>query len=157
MFKKPYDNQNKLDCYHFKSVLFGWTTSPFLLQDTLDFHLKSSNSPLKNIIKEGFYVDNFQGCINCEQKLLQIYSETNKEMKLANMSLRMWVSNNSILNNKIESDFKGSNLSDVTNILGLNWLVDIDSLSFKINLNKIKYVTNITKRELLGLISIRWV
>ena len=77
-------------------------------------------------VKESFYLDNFQGSTNCKQKLLQIYCEAKKEMKSVNMPLCMWVSNDFMLNNKIERDFINYNAPSITNILGINWLVKID-------------------------------
>ena len=51
----------KFEVFRFRSVLFGSTASPFLLQATLTKHLSESENPLGAKILEQFYVDNFQG------------------------------------------------------------------------------------------------
>ena len=57
----PLDPKSKIITYRFSLVLFGATSSPFLLQATLDFHLRKSTSQYKTLIRENFYVDNFMG------------------------------------------------------------------------------------------------
>lgn len=102
--------------YRFKSVLFGATSSPFLLQATLDTHLKRSNNKYKDLLSKSFYVDNFQGTTQCSQKLVDMYENANLELSRANMPLRMWVSNNPTLNEKIEHDFPDYKVPPSTNI-----------------------------------------
>ncbi|XP_069186433.1 uncharacterized protein [Procambarus clarkii] len=62
--KDPQDPNSDVITYRFASVLFGATSSPFLLQTTLDTHLKKSLSPYKAEISNNLYVDNFQGTTN---------------------------------------------------------------------------------------------
>ncbi|XP_069164575.1 uncharacterized protein [Procambarus clarkii] len=83
--KDPQDPNSEIIPYRFASVLFGATSSPFLLQATLDTHLKNSNSPYKTEISNNLYVDNFQGTTNDENKLVEIYHEANRELLGANM------------------------------------------------------------------------
>ncbi|XP_069183013.1 uncharacterized protein [Procambarus clarkii] len=103
--KDPNDPNSKLITYRLASVLFGTTSSPFLLQATLDTHLKKSNSPSKTEISNNLYVDNFQGTTSSESKLLNIYHEVNRELMGANMPLQSWVSNNAKLNQLIATEF----------------------------------------------------
>nr|XP_045590455.1 uncharacterized protein LOC123752449 [Procambarus clarkii] len=56
--KDPQDANSEVITYRFASVLFGSTSSPFLLQVILDTHLKKSNSPYKTDISNNLYVDN---------------------------------------------------------------------------------------------------
>ncbi|KAK3894099.1 hypothetical protein Pcinc_002118 [Petrolisthes cinctipes] len=90
----PNDETSPIKTYRFKSVLFGATSSPFLLQATIDYHLKTSDSPLKEVLASNFYVDNFQGTASEEWELISIYREANKQLKVANMPLRQWTTNN---------------------------------------------------------------
>ncbi|XP_069160496.1 uncharacterized protein [Procambarus clarkii] len=64
--KDPNNPNSELITYRFASVLFGATSSPFLLQATLDTHLKKSNSPNKMEISKNLYVNNFQETTNSE-------------------------------------------------------------------------------------------
>ncbi|XP_069168017.1 uncharacterized protein [Procambarus clarkii] len=85
--KDPQDPNSKIITYRFASVLCGATSSPFLLQATLDTHLKKSNSPYKTEISNNLYIDNFQGTTNDENKQVEIYHEANRELLGANMPL----------------------------------------------------------------------
>ena len=60
---------------------------------TLDYHLRKSDSPLKDQIAKSYYVDNLQGTSN-EIELLSIYSEAIEQLKSANMPLRTWALDN---------------------------------------------------------------
>ena len=150
-FKEPNNINSEIVTYRFASVLFGATSSPFLLQATLDFHLRRSNSKYRELLLRSFYVDNFCGSTNSEVELLEIYEEANKQLSSANMPLRMWATNNINLKDKIESDFENYKVSKINNILGLNWNVETDEISLKpINL---PIPVILTKRKLLGLVS----
>ncbi|XP_069195773.1 uncharacterized protein [Procambarus clarkii] len=85
--KDPNDPNSELITYRFPSVLFGATSSPLLLQATLDMHLKKFNSPNKAEISNNLYVDNFQGTASSESKLMNIYHMANQELMGANMPL----------------------------------------------------------------------
>ncbi|XP_069183705.1 uncharacterized protein [Procambarus clarkii] len=74
------DPNSELITYRFGSVLFGATSSLFLLQAALDMHLKKSNSLNKTEINNNLYVDNFQGTTSSESKLLNIYHEANSRI-----------------------------------------------------------------------------
>ena len=153
-FEDPSDINSKLVCYRFKAVPFGSTSSPFLLQATMDFHLKNSKSPYKDIIASNFYVDNLQFSVNNEEKLINIYNEANRLMLIANMPLRMWVTNNKKLRNIIHHDFPDYIMPNMSNVLGLQWNVYDDLLSIKIVTNKLKILSTLTKRQLLSLVSV---
>ena len=150
-FKDPHNPEVGLDTYRFASVLFGSTSSPFLLMATLDHHLNNSGSPFKNLIANSFYVDNLQGTMSDETELLEYYAEVNKQMDKANMPLRTWVTNNNQLKVQIERDYNNYAVPLTTTVLGLNWAVDTDLLSVK----AVDYVETevITKRTLLSLVS----
>lgn len=149
----PHDPQSSIKTYRFKSVLFGATSSPFLLQATIDHHLKTSESPLKDILATNFYVDNFQGTSSNEGELLSIYKEANKEMEKANMPLRQWNTNNPRLQEFIKKDYPEYEMAAITTILGLCWNTQDDTLSVK----PVKHSTTdsqaLSKRSLLSKVS----
>ena len=149
----PHDPNSTLKTYRFKSVLFGATSSPFLLQATLDHHLRSSISPIKEILTSSFYVDNFLGTTSEEDKLKTIYSEANKELQNANMPLRQWTSNNQSLKKQIQKDFPDYEIAETTSVLGLNWDTTEDTLSLKPVYYKQTEQKPLTKRLLLSQIS----
>lgn len=149
----PKDPNSALKTYRFKSVLFGATSSPFLLQATIDYHLKHSTSPIKEILSSNFYVDNFQGSVNDEHTLMNIYQESNKELQLANMPLRQWNTNNTHLKDRIKTDFPGQDMQQKTSVLGLQWDTQDDTLTVKPIKGRSSHEKSLTKRILLANIS----
>ena len=76
-FDDPNDSNSQVITYRFSSVLFGATSSPFILQATLDFHLRRVKSKYKDNLLSSFYIDNYIASINDENELLDIYDEAN--------------------------------------------------------------------------------
>ena len=93
----PADLDSPLVIYRFRSVLFGATCSPFLLHATLAHHFEQTETPIKEILKNGFYVDNFVGTTNEETEIELIYAESNRVLAEANMPLQQWASNSRLL------------------------------------------------------------
>ena len=141
----------KIVTYRFTSVLFGSTSSPFLLQATLTKHFQSSDSPLKETLLNNFYVDNFQGSTNDESTLLQIFFEANKTLTKANMPLQTWNSNNPQLQRLIKETYPDYDRPIQVLILGMSWNTDADTFTIK----KLEFPSypNLTKRQLLSLVS----
>ena len=54
----PSDTYSPLTLYRFKTVLFGATCSPFILNATLLKHLRQSGSETAKSIERDLYVDN---------------------------------------------------------------------------------------------------
>lgn len=146
---EPLKADSRVKTYRFKSVLFGATSSPFLLQATLDYHLRTSNSPMKATLADSFYVDNFQGSTTDEKYLISLYKEVNKELRLANMPLTRWSTNYPQLKDHITSDFPGYEVPRVTDVLGLQWDTTTDTLKLK-SVNYPQTDALLTKRMLLS-------
>lgn len=100
--KGPCDPHREIVSYRFASVLFGATSSPSLLQPTLDSHMKKSRSPHKTEISKNLYMDNDQGNTSDKTKVIEIYHEANHELLGANMPLQSWAFHNLQL---IEAEF----------------------------------------------------
>ncbi|XP_068223542.1 uncharacterized protein [Palaemon carinicauda] len=94
----PFDENSRVKTYRFKSVLFGATFSPFLLQMTLQYHFQISHSPYSGVLLSSFYVDNFQHNADNEQQLVELYDVANVEMKVIIWSdsevALQWLKNN---------------------------------------------------------------
>ena len=129
--ENPDNPHSRIKTYRFRSVLFGATSSPFLLQATLDYHLRRSSGDLRQEIASQLYIDNLQGGTSDEQHLLAIYTQANRELQEANMPLQQWTTNNPMLKAQIEQDFPDYQVPDETNILGLKWHIPGDELSLK--------------------------
>ena len=148
----PFDPNSNIITYRFCSMLFGVTSSPFLLQATLDFHLQKRVSPYKDLIRENFYVDNLVGSLNLESSLLEYYQDANKILLSANMPLREWSSCSKLLQTQIRGDQNGVQ-TDSVKLLGLQWNTENDTLQ----LHPVQFDSNPgipqTKRKLLSDVS----
>ncbi|XP_064120771.1 uncharacterized protein LOC135225369 [Macrobrachium nipponense] len=73
--------------FRFKVLLFGATCSPFLLNQTIQYHLQNHSDPIANSVKKSFYVDNFMKTYEkCEDLELES-NKVNQIMLEANMPL----------------------------------------------------------------------
>ena len=66
----PSDPDSKLITYRFKMVLFSSTSSPFMLNATLQHHLNSFDTPIACDMKRNLYVDNIISGCNSEDQVL---------------------------------------------------------------------------------------
>ena len=89
----PEDPESKFQVYRFKTVLFGSTSSPFMLNATLHHHLANYNTPVAEDMKENIYVDNIISGCNEEQATVGYYEEARSIMNEAHFNLRSWSSN----------------------------------------------------------------
>ena len=140
------DNE-RVVTYRFRSVMFGSTSSPFLLQATLYRHFMKSQSEYKDLLLNSFYVDNFLTTVDKEEELFQIHTEVNKCLEEAGMPLQLWNSNSKLFNEFVD---EGSR-EVITNVLGLLWDTDKDTICLKpVRLNQVE---SLSKRRALSLIS----
>ena len=137
----------KIKTYRFKSVLFGSTSSPFLLQATLYKHFQDSNSKYKETFSHAFYVDNFAVTVNDESELYLIQRDAMQCLDKANMPLNEWNSNSAHFNECINDPDR----KEMPSILGIVWNTKDDTLHVKSLKNEIP--EKLTKRSCLSLIS----
>ena len=149
--ENPFDESSPIKTYRFKSVLFGATCSPFLLQMTLQHHLNKSENHYAKLLSSSFYVDNLQGTSDSQVDMIRIYDAANAELGKAGMILSQWNTNSNNLKSHIRCIDSKVDFLDVNNILGLNWDTIKDTLSLK--KCKFENLEFITKRQLLSLVS----
>ena len=79
----PMNPESVFNTFRFKTVLFGSTSSPFLLNATLRCHLQNYDQAVAHDIKNNIYVDNvISGCEN-ETDTVQYYNEAQSIMQNA--------------------------------------------------------------------------
>ena len=152
-YSNPEDKESQLITYRFRSVLFGATCSPFLLQACLKYHFqKYKNDEVATLLQHNFYVDNLQACVTSEDQLFNIVDRANTIMAEAGMPLQEWVTNSRKLNDKIKStDYFIKSDNGETKVLGIIWNYNEDTLKFKpIRFDDSKHLS---KRNLLSNIS----
>ena len=124
----PEDPESKFQVYHFKTVVFGSTSSPFMLNATLHHHLANYNTPVDEDMKENIYVDNVISGCNEEQDAVDYYGEVQSIMKEAHFNLCSWSSNSPLLREQAARDGI-PDTKEIVNILGLKWNTFSDTLS----------------------------
>ena len=147
-FNNPTDVTGQLVNYRFKSVLFGATCSPFILNAVLIKHLKESASTLTERLTKDLYVDDIISSFPTENEVINFHNKTRPLFAKAGFNLRSWASNSDILEEHAKKDSVLDNDIDLK-ILGLNWNVKDDTISFTKNEIGDTSVIITTKRDVL--------
>ena len=125
----PMNPESVFNTFRFKTVLFGSTSSPFLLNATLRCHLQNYDQAVAHDIKNNIYVDNvISGCEN-ETDTVQYYNEARSIMQNANFHLQSWASNSPSLQEVAAKDGTADS-KPIVNIPGLKWNPSTDTLSY---------------------------
>ncbi|XP_049871777.1 uncharacterized protein LOC126370796 [Pectinophora gossypiella] len=128
--------------YRHRRVVFGVTSSPFLLVATINHHLDNCAEPYKETamkLKKSFYVDNCVTSLESEQELEKFISESKKVMLDGMFDLRGWITSPVIVDHNVEN----------TSILGVIWNIKNDTLQCNANLKNIDM--KLSKRSLLSI------
>ena len=142
----PNDPESTFSVYKFKVVLFGAVCSPFILNATVKKHLEQNASPISDDIGKNTYVDNIiSGCDNVSD-LKDYYHESNTSMQHAGFNLREWATNSADLHEIAKSENRACTDENV-NVLGINWNLNTDTLSYPNKRTNIESNRSVTKRE----------
>ncbi|KAJ8914063.1 hypothetical protein NQ315_017584 [Exocentrus adspersus] len=145
------DNDGRIQIFRHRRVVFGVSSSPFLLGATIDHHLskcrknwtKQKSYSLETIdqLAKSFYVDNCLTSVPNEDALQRFIKESSYLMDEAKMDLRGWEFSH------------GNSATKTVPVLGLVWDVKDDTLSInEESLNVSQEVNDgpITKRLILS-------
>ncbi|XP_071127721.1 uncharacterized protein [Mytilus edulis] len=143
---KPTDPNSDLTTYRFKSVLFGATCSPFILNAVLSKHLNNHPVDFTDKLTKDLYVDNIVSSFESEEELLKYFKLVRSLFADGGFNLRSWASNSQLLQVLARTE----NVMDkdqLVKILGLRWDTASDTLGFVTpNLDTSELIT---KREVL--------
>ncbi|GBM38309.1 hypothetical protein AVEN_140348-1 [Araneus ventricosus] len=109
-----------------KRVVFGISSSPFLMGATLELHLKNAPDHLKETAQQlmrSFYVDNCVFSVNTKKELAIFISESQALLSTAKFELRGW--EHSPTEDKIEERQEDLKVP----VLGLLWNLPKDTMS----------------------------
>ena len=121
------DEHSPFITYRFRVVLFGATSSPFMLNAALTFHLTKYASPVSKDLLNNLYVDNvLSGCAT-EQAVLEFFKESRSLLGSAGFNLRSWSSNCSDLQ-ALASKQHVSESTNPVKVLGVYWDTKSDQL-----------------------------
>ena len=144
----PTDVSSQFCIYRFNVVPFGATSSPFMLNAVLQYHLQQQNTAVSDDMRSNLYVDNVITGGATEQAVISYYREARAIMSSANMNLRSWSSNSTELMTIAAQD-NVSDDSQSVNILGLRWNPTTDKLSLAAKPTILAHDHLVTKREVL--------
>ena len=96
---------SRLVCYRYKTIVFGYTSSPFILNYVMKHHNESyPNDKCRQILDNKFYVDNLIVTSNDPGELHELYNLCFDRMREGGFILRSWNSNSIELRNTMKSD-----------------------------------------------------
>ena len=93
----PTNPESPFNTYRFKVVLFGSTSSPFMLNARLHAHLNNSQADVAEVIKNDVYVDSFISGCDSEKDVIQYCNAARSIMAEGNFNLGSWASNSKVL------------------------------------------------------------
>jgi len=146
-------SDNKLRAFRYTTIVFGFISSPFILQCVLNYHLSKyeNDKHVSNLIKN-FYVDNLFITGNNINVLKEIYRKVYKIMREGGFHLRSWFSNSNNLQELFSRDEVGTQHSASTEkILGYLYTVNEDVL--QISGPRDTNFTGLTKRKFVSAVS----
>lgn len=137
---------NKIVEFRHKRVVFGVTSSPYLLAAVISFHLEHVRKQFEVVAQKllnSFYVDNCVTSVDTSEELEDFMTQATDIMAEAKMELRMWTFGT-------ESEELSLQSSDpVSPVLGLQWdrLDDSFFIPFKT-----EQISDLSKRKLLSIV-----
>ena len=85
---------DKLICYRYTTLIFGFNASPFILNFVIKHHArKFPQDGCTEMLLRNFYVDNLIKTSNSISELFQLYTEAFDRMQKGNFELRSWNTN----------------------------------------------------------------
>ena len=162
------DDVNKsnpdLRAYRFTRVVFGVSSSPFLLNATVKYHLErflDSNEDTVKRLLQSTYVDDIISGADSDQEAFELYTQA-KEIFRQGFNLRKFLSNSQALQARVESaeeQLGSGQVTDLTpakqevKVLGVTWNPHNDTLVFDLSdLSLVANTLQLTKRNLVSLI-----
>ena len=119
---------NTLKCYRYKTIIFGFCSSPFILNYVLKYIAKQNvQDECSKIINECFFVDNLATSGNDITKLIKLYKDCSERMEKSNFLLRSCNSNIEELRNLMKSDSRYiAHTNEFDKVLGYSYAATRD-------------------------------
>ncbi|UYV84919.1 hypothetical protein LAZ67_X004007, partial [Cordylochernes scorpioides] len=136
-------DQKTLKFYRHCRVVFGLTSSPFLLAATIKYHLslpQFQDNRCAELLARSFYVDNCILSLSSTHDVKIFIKESSDIMMQAKFELRDWMWNE-----------PGITEQDPASILGMKWHLQTDTIAINVqSLKNIDEEKSITKRSILS-------
>ena len=145
------DLDGLMNIYRFKVLLFGATSSPFILHATVRKHLASADSDTARLLQDSLYVDNAVTGVDTVEDASRFCREATALMLNGGFRLRSWACNDSELQSVFTTDGVADSNTTVP-VLGLQWNVAANTLQFTQHA-VIPAQSPVTKRTALQIVS----
>ena len=94
-----WNDNGTLKTYRYQTIIFGHTSSPFLLHQVLKYHAKQyPDDKVTQLLLHNMYVDNFIVSGSDVDELSEIFHVACQRLAEGGFNLRSWISNNADLN-----------------------------------------------------------
>jgi hypothetical protein len=125
------DESGKLKAYRYSSLVFGFISSPFILNYVIKHHVKQyPQDEVSSILDSNFYVDNLFFTGNDLSKLTYLYKESLARMAEGGFHLRSWASNNPELCEVFRREGVGADhQATAEKLLGYNYFPKSDAIA----------------------------
>ncbi|XP_077548072.1 uncharacterized protein LOC144160779 [Haemaphysalis longicornis] len=126
-FKQVPSDENpkpEVEEWRMTRVPFGTTASPFLLNATLQHHLRLVSGSFRDtaaLLAKSFYVDDLLVGADTDQEAQRVFTEANAILESAGMRLRKWTSNSTHLQQLFEQEEAITSTDETLRILGIVW------------------------------------
>ena len=144
----PTDANSPFVTFRFKVVLFGATSSPFMLNAALSFHLTRNSSTISKDLLHNLYVDNVVSGCHTEEGAIEYFIKSRSLLNDAKFNLRSWASNSLHLRNTAK-EHKVDETDNPVKVLGMWWDTLSDILYPSPKQGIATLTTTVTKREIL--------
>ena len=109
--------------------MFGATSSPFILNATLNKHLTQSTDQISLDMLRNLYVDDLASGTSDDGSAVNYYQDARKKMSPVGFSLRSWSSNSPGVQRLAAKD-QVLDTSPTKKVLGMIWNITSDTLRF---------------------------
>ena len=154
LWRRNGDLDNPLIAYRSNRVLFGLSSSPYLLCATIIYHLSKfiDKSHIAKLLNESNYVDDFLfGAFNKDEAISHVINSQNIMLK-ASMPLRKFNSSSQTVRDFLKNEHIVEDTPEISKILGMVWNSKLDTLSYNFHEMPVPVDSKqFTKRELLSL------
>ena len=119
--------------YRFCPLVFGLTSSPAILNGTIQYHLshyKRLDLQVAELSAKLLYVGDFTGGVRDDENAFHLYQKGKRIMQEGGFNLRKWNTNSHVLNQRIGKEDEQEEHETEVKILGLNWDTVNDAFGF---------------------------
>ena len=163
-FEDVFADEPKIVRNRFARLLFGVTSSPFLLTGTMRKHLSKYNDTDPKFVEKatnGFHVDDFTGGDMTTETAYELFKKLKIRFAEANFNLRKWRTNDpklrQLINESSQSNQETTQMDqkcEATKQLGVLWNENTDELLFDLKQPVAEASTKLpTKRNVLKIIA----